>query len=136
MLPDVMRVHVRIRVCGFVLSMRNCLSPSSSFPHSADTSQPYFTVDLAYTRSLFPALCPALSPALVPVHALALSPASPSNRCRPAAREQPLRDPLGSGERRLCVVCACASYTTWVRQMLMSGQRRDSSTGERDVGLT
>ena len=36
--------------------MRNCLSPSCSFRHSADTSQPpYFTVDLRILSYTWPA---------------------------------------------------------------------------------
>ena len=91
---------------GFV-SMRNCLSPSSSFRHSADTSQPYF-----YRRSSTRARCGPLSLAF------------PSDRCRPAGR-------LCVVYIRVCVY---ASYTTWVWQMESPVQTRDSSAGGRDIG--
>ena len=105
---DKVEIHPNDRGGGFV-SMRNCLSPSSSFRHSADTSKPYFTVDLAYTRS-------------------PLSPAFPSDRCRPAAREQPLRVPLGPSER----LCGVADGIA-VQLLAIAGQ---SSAGGRDVGIS
>ena len=45
---------------GWFVSMRNCLSPSSSFRHSADASQPYFyrrsrVYRRLHARSLWPA---------------------------------------------------------------------------------